>query len=371
MKPITLAIFKFICGLVCLLIFCEWLIYYLVLNQCDWPTLPPDYETIGPHEQEVRTLVIADTHLLGSRRGHWFDKLRREWQMYRAFQTAMNLHKPHAVFILGDVTDEGEYCSEEEFDQYITRFQRLFSVPAKTRLHVVAGNHDIGFHYRITPYLNQRFVKGFNSSAVQVITIRGNHFILVNSMALQGDGCFLCKSAELQLGEIEKTLKCLKTKRICSNNTLKIYSPPILMLHYPLYRESDKDCNEPDEAPFPLKTQKYREGWDCLSEGSTYQLLKQIEPRLVLSGHSHHGCVRNLSIGNGVEITISSFNWRNKNNPSYGLFVFTPVNYAFSKCLMPQESTTIYFYVFGTCFLIFWSAYTLYCEKRKRKFKYH
>lgn len=58
------------------------------------------------------------------------------------------------------------------------------------------------FFYRITPYLNQRFVTGFNSSAVQMISINGNHFVLVNSMALEGDGCFLCRAAEVQLQQI-------------------------------------------------------------------------------------------------------------------------------------------------------------------------
>lgn len=46
-------------------------------------------------------MVLADTHLLASREGHWFDKWRREWQMHRAFQTAMTLHKPDVVFVLG------------------------------------------------------------------------------------------------------------------------------------------------------------------------------------------------------------------------------------------------------------------------------
>lgn len=41
------------------------------------------------HPETLRVMFLADTHLLGSRQGHWFDKLRREWQMHRAFQTAM------------------------------------------------------------------------------------------------------------------------------------------------------------------------------------------------------------------------------------------------------------------------------------------
>lgn len=151
----------------------------------------------------VKVMVLADTHLLGSRNGHWFDKLRREWQMYRAFQTAMRLFKPDLVFVLGDLTDEGLYCSDTEFEYYVKRFYSLFSVPETTKLYVAVGNHDIGFHYRVSPYLNQRFVAAFNAPPVQIISERGVHFVLVNSMALEGDGCFLCKPAEQLLTRIE------------------------------------------------------------------------------------------------------------------------------------------------------------------------
>lgn len=66
--------------------------------QCEWATLkkphPAEYEP-------VYAMVIADTHLLGKRNGNWLDKWRREWQMHRAFQTAITLHKPEVVFVLG------------------------------------------------------------------------------------------------------------------------------------------------------------------------------------------------------------------------------------------------------------------------------
>lgn len=95
-------------------------------------------------------MFIADTHLLGPREGHWFDKLRRfvslklyiknildfvyclchiifikrefieihyfrEWQMYRVFQTMMSIHGPEVVFILGtyayiDILSQKNHC---------------------------------------------------------------------------------------------------------------------------------------------------------------------------------------------------------------------------------------------------------------------
>lgn len=43
-----------------------------------------------------------------------------------------------------------------------------------------------------------------------------------------------------------------------------------------------------------------------------------MQPRLVFGGHTHHGC--HIEHTNGVhEYSISSFNWRNKYNPSYML----------------------------------------------------
>lgn len=57
--------------------------------------------------------------------------------------------------------------------------------------------------FRISPYLIHRFKKAFNTTGIELISIRGNHFVLVNSMALEGDGCFLCRPAEAELTRIE------------------------------------------------------------------------------------------------------------------------------------------------------------------------
>lgn len=67
--------------------------------------------------------------------------------MHRAFQTSITLFEPDLVFVLGDLTDEGLYCSEAEFNYYVKRFHNLFAVPDGIKLYVAVGNHDIGFHY--------------------------------------------------------------------------------------------------------------------------------------------------------------------------------------------------------------------------------
>ena len=96
---------------VCLFLFCEWLIYYLVIFQCSWPDI--SLQDGKSQFQPLKTMFLTDTHLLGSRNGHWFDKLRREWQMERAFQTAISYFKPDVVFLLGDLFDEGMTSNDE------------------------------------------------------------------------------------------------------------------------------------------------------------------------------------------------------------------------------------------------------------------
>lgn len=95
----------------CLFVFCEWLIYYLVIYQCSWPELQS--EGSERRFDPLRIMLLTDTHLLGPKHGHWFDKLRREWQMERAFQTAVAHFKPDVVFLLGDLFDEGLYSNDE------------------------------------------------------------------------------------------------------------------------------------------------------------------------------------------------------------------------------------------------------------------
>jgi len=47
----------------------------------------------------------------------------------------------------GDLFDEGKWCSDSEFQRYVSKFHKMFHTPSTTQLYAVVGNHDIGFHY--------------------------------------------------------------------------------------------------------------------------------------------------------------------------------------------------------------------------------
>lgn len=258
--PLLLRLLALGCGVV---LICELAIYYMVLLRCGWPRLkaPAEPGQDRPSAPALRTLFLADTHLLGALRGHWLDKLRREWQMERAFQTALWLFEPDAVFVLGDLFDEGKWSSPK-----------------------LDPNHS-----------------------------GGN----------------------------------------CKDKDIFPESAPILLQHYPLYRVSDAECTGEDSASPEEKKLLFRERYDTLSVEASNMLLWWLQPRLVLSGHTHSAC----TVQHGSqrpEISIPSFSWRNRNNPSFLLATITATDFAIHKCFMPRESTvfTIYMAAGGMAVLL-------------------
>uniref|UniRef100_A0A914VQE3 Calcineurin-like phosphoesterase domain-containing protein n=1 Tax=Plectus sambesii TaxID=2011161 RepID=A0A914VQE3_9BILA len=350
-------------ALVCLVFYCEFLVYYVTLSFCRWPTNSDD------NADHAKVIIIADTHLLGVYKGHWLDKLRREWQMHRAFQTAITLFPPDAVFFLGDLFDEGQWSTKEQFFTYVSRFHSLFAVDDKIQVYSVVGNHDIGFHYVIHPARISWFREGFNSSAsVDIVDVRGNIFVLVNSMAMEGDGCQLCRAAEQEIVQIGRSLRCAMNKTADCRNAKSLpvaYSQPILMQHFPLYRENDALCSEPDEAPSKLKMHPNREKWECLSRSSTNLLLDSLRPRAVFTGHTHYGCRTEWPTHSLVEWTVASFSWRNTPQPSFLLLSASPKHLAVSKCLVPNEYTVIAVYIAGVILELWWIV--MYCKNCRRR----
>ena len=88
------------------------------------------------------------------------------------------------IFFLGDVFDEGQWCDDDEFGDVRRRFESMFSTRGDQKVVVVAGNHDIGFHYTVTPDLNTRF-------ALVLLDFWFQSFVLII-------GCFCCKSNGLE-----------------------------------------------------------------------------------------------------------------------------------------------------------------------------
>ena len=57
---------------------------------------------------------------------------------------------------------------------------------------------------------HERFVKAFDAPSVKLLQIQGIIFVMINSMAMEGDGCRICSEAMNKLRDIKWKLKCAK-----------------------------------------------------------------------------------------------------------------------------------------------------------------
>nr|XP_043884061.1 metallophosphoesterase 1 isoform X3 [Solea senegalensis] len=299
--------------------------------------------------------------------------------------------------------------STKHWEDDVRRFHRMFRHSTDTELVVLVGNHDIGFHYEMDWFKLQRFEKVFNASSTRIVTKKGVNFLLVNSVALHGDGCPICQSVEKELIKLSKDLNCsLQSLQPgggatdgCDGSQLFPPSSPIMLQHYPLYRVSDAGCTGQDAAPPEERHLLFREKYDVLSKEASQRLLHLFKPRLILSGHTHSGC-EVLHDNKYPEISVPSFSWRNRNNPSFILvsnntawkdspkhredvqntFTLTilllvssfspppppqasvsPDSYTLSKCFLPEESTVIGVYCSaGACLMLLVLAHCMWIK---------
>lgn len=94
----------------------------------------------------IRVMFLTDIHLIGPEKGFWIERLRVESQMRKAYQTAISIHQPDVVFILGDLFDEGLSVDDKYFEEYLRRFFYIFETPSHIQRYCLVGNHDVGFH---------------------------------------------------------------------------------------------------------------------------------------------------------------------------------------------------------------------------------
>lgn len=350
-------LFKISFLLLLIIIYCEYLIYYFVLLGCSWPQLSKidqDFTIQLPNDvnrKPLHVMLIADTHLLTSQSSLSFKRYRYDWQMYRSFQSAVFLFEPQIIFFLGDLTADGQTSTNSQWNQTVKHFRSLFSVNEEIRLYVIPGNHDIGFHYEVTDSNLKRFENSFQTSPVQLLTTPDDyvHFILINSMAFEGDQCRLCQKAENELNRILNRLR-----------QTTIQTKPVLLTHFPLYRFSDANCSTSSSSyllnshsTFPPHKQRYH----VLSQDATDHLLNNLEPRLAFSAHTHQYCHKKHRNSHGrstFEWTVPSFTWRNRDDPSFVFLSITSNNQQVSHCYLPRQTTVYWSYAIGIFLVIFY-----------------
>ena len=64
------------------------------------------------------------------------------------------------------------------------------------------------YAFRMIPFFTERFEKQFNNTGAELYSFKkGIHFVLINSMSMQNDGCYYCDHTKQQLQEIKSKIK--------------------------------------------------------------------------------------------------------------------------------------------------------------------
>ncbi|XP_034106970.1 metallophosphoesterase 1 [Drosophila albomicans] len=123
-----------------LMFFNEVLIYYIA--QSRWHSIDCQ------HENCTRVLLIADPQILGNsydRSSHSpLARYDSDRYLQKSFERAISFTQPHIIVFLGDLLDEGNIATAQEYKQYVKRFKRIFQNKKITKRVHVPGDNDIG-----------------------------------------------------------------------------------------------------------------------------------------------------------------------------------------------------------------------------------
>jgi ethanolamine phosphate phosphodiesterase len=130
------------------------------------------------------------------------------------------------------------------------------------------------FVYIIKEKKIERFNKSFNGQQFvylyQPKERNDLNFVIVNSMAMENDGCQFCNKAQRQLKLVNRTLN--RDKKLSD----RVYSRPILFTHFPLYRQSDSLCPKDIDSESVVHEKDhfdiFKPKYDCLSKEATQQV---------------------------------------------------------------------------------------------------
>ncbi|XP_016985886.1 metallophosphoesterase 1 isoform X1 [Drosophila rhopaloa] len=123
-----------------LVFFNEFIVYYMA--QSSWQPIDCKLDNC------TRLLLIADPQILGNSydRSSHSPLARYDSDRYLAktFERALAFTQPHIIVFLGDLLDEGNIATAQEYKQYVQRFRRIYqNKKYKKRVHV-PGDNDIG-----------------------------------------------------------------------------------------------------------------------------------------------------------------------------------------------------------------------------------
>ncbi|XP_073048290.1 uncharacterized protein C630.12 [Primulina eburnea] len=315
------------------LLYGEWFAFLVPsLWTCSWPHLHhqslPLLSGVDDPSNFVKVLVIADPQLMDRTSLHLAPKslaleiaqFYTDLNMRRAFILSMLPFNPDVILFLGDYFDGGDFLSDEDWQDSLSRFKHIFNLnmakrTSNIKVYHLSGNHDIGYAAVNSqkPDIIKRYEREFGGRNFKV-TLGKVDFIAVDAQTLDGHPQSDLTSA---------TWNFIRNVSKDINST-----PSVLLTHIPLYRPDRSQCG-PHRSSAIINQRMYRARHtqeimyqNYITKNSTDDLMDLIRPALVLSGHDHDQCtVTHISKNGQVnEHTLGTVSWQQGNlYPSFML----------------------------------------------------
>ncbi|ESP03562.1 hypothetical protein LOTGIDRAFT_237661 [Lottia gigantea] len=155
---------KMVCVLLvivmCLLLYNECVVFWY--QQLIWPPLPEN------SDRNLVVLLVADPQIQGEYLEPMFpigsiSRWDADRYLKKTFERVYLYSQPDIVMFLGDLMDEGDQATHEQYDTYYNRFMDIFQLAKQSKVQFIAGDNDIGgekIHKRIPDKVN-RFERYF------------------------------------------------------------------------------------------------------------------------------------------------------------------------------------------------------------------
>lgn len=276
----------------------------------------------------LNLLLVADSQI----QGFWNEppgiigytsRLDADWYLWKVFRLLMIAFSPDAVIHLGDLFDEGNIATDEEFLLYKARHDRIFTVPEGVSKIQVAGDNDVGGEGddRMTQKLISRF-SHFFGSVNEVIELKSFQIVKVNSLILQRS-----KPRLEEWTVYNETLAFIK--------------------ELPLRLDKDKSTILIEHSALNM-----------INKEIASKLIDVVQPRYAFSGHSHKSASFQHPMGSVTvtEYVVPTCSYRMGTNKMGAAIAVLGVNGSidYSLLSLPTRYTyfNIYLYVLVYCMVL-------------------
>eukprot|EP00727_Mastigamoeba_balamuthi_P014196 m51a1_g94 putative potential mn2+ homeostasis protein (787) ;mRNA; f:293075-296816 len=249
----------------------------------------------------------------------------------RAWSSADSVLAPDAFVVLGDVLDAGRALSDASFAASAARTKRVMRRANGGRVHVICGNHDIGWRIDGVERNARRFSKAFGALH-WIEPIAGDASALVGvCVPLLAEPSGSAREEAEAFLEVASSYQAVRTK--------------VLLSHIPLWRPPGTPCGA-GSVNGPITAYQGYSYTNMLPKSISQRILDAVQPTYVFSGDSHDWCQVNHTYGKvkATEYTLPAFSMTGgQGNPGMALVtVHRDGRLYVAHCNLPNH-----YYTFG------------------------